>query len=42
VYLKDLLTYKDHRDHERREALDQMDSEAEELGLYDKVLLPGE
>jgi excisionase family DNA binding protein len=42
VYLKDLLAYKEHRDHERREALDQMAKEAENLGLYDKVLLPGE
>ena len=42
VYLKDLMAYKEHRDHERREALDQMAREAEELGLYDKVLLPGE
>lgn len=42
VYLKDLLAYKEHRDRERHEALDQMAEEAEELGLYDKVLLPGE
>ncbi|HTW66504.1 MAG TPA: helix-turn-helix domain-containing protein, partial [Bryobacteraceae bacterium] len=41
VYLKDLLAYKEHRDRERREALDQMAKEAEDLGLYDKVLLPG-
>jgi excisionase family DNA binding protein len=39
VYLKDLLTYKEHRDNERREALDQMAKEAEDLGLYDKVLM---
>ena len=42
VYLKDLLAYKEHRDIERREALDQMGKEAEDQGLYDKVLLPGE
>lgn len=41
VYLKDLLAYKEHRDKERREALDQMAKEAEDLCLYDKVLLPG-
>ncbi len=40
VYLKDLLAYKEHRDRERRDALDEMAREAEELGLYDKVLLP--
>jgi excisionase family DNA binding protein len=40
VYLKDLLAYKEHRDGERHEALDRMAREAEELGLYDKVLLP--
>ena len=42
VYLKDLLAYKEHRDRERREALDQMAKEAEDVGLYDKVLLPDE
>ncbi len=42
VYLKDLMAYKEHRDRERREALDEMAREAEKLGLYDKVLLPGE
>src|SRR5579863_9981887 len=42
VYLKDLMTYKEHRDRERRDTLDQMAQEAEELGLYDKVLLPDE
>jgi excisionase family DNA binding protein len=40
VYLKDLLDYKQHRDHERHEALDRMAQEAERTGLYDKVLLP--
>jgi excisionase family DNA binding protein len=42
VYLKDLLAYKEHRDRDRREALDQIAKESEDLGLYDKVLLPGE
>ena len=42
VYLKDLMAYKEHRDRERRDALDEMAREAEELGLYDKVLLPDE
>jgi len=40
VYLNDLMAYKEHRDHERREALDQMARGAEELGLYDKVFCP--
>lgn len=40
VYLKDLMAYKEHRDRERRDALDQMAREAEELGIYDKALLP--
>jgi excisionase family DNA binding protein len=42
VHLKDLLAFKDHRDRERRGALDRMAKEAEDQGLYDKVLLPGE
>ena len=42
VYLNDLLAYKEQRDRERREALDQMAKEAEDLGMYGKVLLPGE
>jgi excisionase family DNA binding protein len=42
VYLKDLLAYKQHRDQERHEALNRMAQEAEEAGLYDKVLLPEE
>jgi excisionase family DNA binding protein len=42
VYLKDLMAYKEHRDRERREALDRMAEEAVALGIYDKVLLPGE
>lgn len=41
VYLKDLIAYKERRDHERHEALDRMAQEAERAGLYDKVLLPG-
>ena len=40
VYLQDLLTYKQRRDQQRREALDQMAKEADEQGLYDQVLLP--
>jgi excisionase family DNA binding protein len=42
VYLKDLLAYKQHRDRERHEALNRLAQEAEEAGLYDKVLLPEE
>ncbi len=42
VYLKDLMVYKERRDHERLDALDRMAQEAEELGVYDKVLLPNE
>ena len=42
VYLKDLLTYKQHRDEERHEALNRMAEDAERAGLYDKVLLPDE
>ena len=42
VYLKDLMAYKQHRDQERHEALNRMAQEAEEAGLYDKVLLPEE
>jgi excisionase family DNA binding protein len=40
VYLKDLLDYKHRRDNQRREALDTIAREADEAGLYDKVLLP--
>jgi uncharacterized protein YbjQ (UPF0145 family) len=40
VYLKDLLEYKQQRDRDRHEALDRMAQEADEAGLYDKVLLP--
>jgi len=42
VYLKDLLAYKQHRDRERHEALKRMAQEAEDAGIYDKVLLPEE
>jgi excisionase family DNA binding protein len=42
VYLKDLLEYKQHRDEDRHAALDRMAREAEEAGLYDKVILPDE
>jgi excisionase family DNA binding protein len=40
VYLQDLLVYKQGRDEQRREALDQMAREADEQGQYDQVLLP--
>lgn len=40
VYLKDLMAYKERRDHERHEALDRMAQEAERLGIYDQVLVP--
>jgi uncharacterized protein YbjQ (UPF0145 family) len=36
------MAYKERRDHERRDALDRIAQEAEELGVYDKVLLPNE
>jgi excisionase family DNA binding protein len=42
VYLKDLLAYKEQRDQNRRNALDEMARKSEELGIYDKVLLPDE
>ena len=42
VYLKDVLAYKQRRDTDRHNALDQMAREAEEAGLYDKVLIPDE
>lgn len=35
IRLDDLLVYKDHRDSERREALDRIKAKSEELGLYD-------
>jgi excisionase family DNA binding protein len=40
VYLKDLMDYKQRRDHERHEALDRMAQEAERLGIYDQVVVP--
>jgi len=36
VRLEDLLVYKEYRDRERLEALDQMDREAQEEGFYDE------
>lgn len=42
TYLKDLIVYKEDRSDERRDALERMGREAEELGLYDRVLLPDE
>ena len=42
VYLKDLMAYKQQRDRGRLEALDRIAQEAEQAGLYDKVLLPEE
>lgn len=35
VRLEDLLVYKDRRDRERRQALDELAAESQELGLYD-------
>jgi uncharacterized protein YbjQ (UPF0145 family) len=40
VYLKDLLSYKQKRDQDRHAAIEQMADEAEQAGLYDKVILP--
>jgi len=40
VYLKDLLSYKQHRDQEKISALNRIAQFEEDAGLYDKVLLP--
>jgi excisionase family DNA binding protein len=40
IYLKDLMAYKEQRDQARNGALDRMAQQAEDLGVYDKVLLP--
>ena len=37
VYLKDLLAYLKHRDAERRKALDALNDQIVEAGLYDKL-----
>lgn len=42
VYLKDLMDYKQQRDERRKIVLGTMARAAEEMGLYDKVLLPDE
>jgi hypothetical protein len=38
--LNDLLAYKEQRDRLRLDALDRMSREADEAGVYDRVLLP--
>ena len=42
VYLRDLLAYKEHRDHERHLAINRIAKAADDAGLYDHVLLPDE
>ncbi len=37
IYLKDLMEYRKHRDHERRQGLDQLMDEVDKAGLYDAV-----
>ena len=37
VYLKDLLSYLKRRDTERRKALDALNDQIVEAGLYDKI-----
>jgi len=36
IRLEDLLVYRDHRDSERRQLLDEIASESQEMGLYDE------
>lgn len=38
VYFKDLLAYQKQRDHERREAMDRVFTEADKAGVYDAAL----
>lgn len=42
VYLQDLMAYKQHRDQERHQAIERMAADADQAGVYDKVLLPEE
>jgi excisionase family DNA binding protein len=42
VYLRDLLAYKERRDHERHLAINRIAQAADDAGLYDHVLLPDE
>ena len=42
VYLKDLMDYRQHRDHDKIETIDRIAQFEEDAGLYDKVLLPDE
>jgi excisionase family DNA binding protein len=40
VLLNDLLAYKEQRDRARLESINRMSREADEAGVYDRVLLP--
>jgi excisionase family DNA binding protein len=40
VWLNDLLAYKERRDRARLDAIERMSREADEVGVYDRVLLP--